>query len=119
MYLVLAAAIKLSCLLFYRRVFSPSAKTLFFIHAGIGFVVVSYAAILLATIFECTPIQKSWYPATAGHCFTPKILPYTSGAVNVVTDIYVLILPVPALLHLKLGTSRKIRVMAIFGLGIL
>jgi len=117
-YLVLAGTIKLSVLLFYRRVFAPSRPTLHFIDGGIIFVLVTYTAFLLATIFECTPIRKGWDASTPGHCYRPKILPYFSGAMNVVTDLYVLIVPVPALLRLQMDFKRKLRVMAVFSLGV-
>lgn len=118
-YLALAGIIKLSCLLFYRRVFSPNKATLVCIYGGIWFVAISYTAMVFATIFECIPVRRTWNKLTPGHCYPAKILPYFSGALNVVTDIYVLVLPIPSLWHLNLKMSRKIRVMAIFALGIL
>lgn len=118
-YLVLAAAIKLSCLFFYWRIFSPNPKTLRFIQLGIGLIVAAYTAMFFATLFECSPIEKGWNQLTPGHCLPAKVLPYCSGAINVVTDLYVLILPIPCIWGLNVRLSRKLRTVAIFGLGIL
>lgn len=118
-YLALAAVIKLSCLLFYRRVFAPNNVTLKFVYAGIAFIILVYTTMPSTTIFECTPIRKSWDELTPGHCYPKKILPYFSGAINVVTDLYVLILPIPVLWSLNLSLNRKLRLVGVFSLGIL
>ena len=117
--MVLTATIKLSCLLFYRRVFAPNKIMKILINGGISFLVVAYTAMLFLTIFDCTPVYKAWNPMAPGNCFPVRILPYISGILNAATDIYVLVLPTPTLWGLQLKTSRKIRVMAIFSLGIL
>jgi hypothetical protein len=107
---------------FYRRVFAPNKIIKILSNGRIGFLVVAYTAMLFPTIFDCTPgapIYKAWNPTAPGHCFPVRILPHISGILNAVTDIYVLVLPIPTLWGLHLKTSRKIRVMAIFSLGIL
>ena len=118
-YLVLAATIKLSCLFFYRRVFNPSRKMRGFIHGGIAIIILVYILMFFLTLFKCTPIAKNWNALSPGHCLPPKGLPYASGAINVVSDIFVLVLPLPCIWSLKLKLSRKLRVTAIFNLGIL
>jgi hypothetical protein len=73
----------------------------------------------LSESLECIPIQKLWDPAiVTGHCFDPKIQTYTNAVLNTLTDIYVLLLPIPALWGLPLGPGRKFRVIAVFGLGL-
>ena len=46
-----------------------------------------------------------------------QILSITSGVVNLVNDLYLLILPLPAILKLKMATKQKIGVMLIFLTG--
>ncbi|KAK0508024.1 hypothetical protein JMJ35_009913 [Cladonia borealis] len=116
-YIPLGASIKLSCLLFYRRLFSPSRKMRLSIDGGIIFVLAAYTALFFATIFQCDPIRKAWYARTPGHCFKSKRLPYTSGGINVLSDLYVLILPMPCVWGLNMILSRKLRLISIFGLG--
>lgn len=72
-----------------------------------------------ATLFECSPIEKGWNQLTPGQCLPAKVLPYCSGAINVVTDFYLLILPIPCIWGLNLRLGRKLRALALFGLGIL
>ena len=118
-YMVLAAAIKLSCLLFYARVFSPDPKTRRFIHGGMVFILAAYTAMFFSTLFQCNPIQKAWYKTMPGYCLPPRGLPYASGVINVVSDIYVLVLPISCIWGLNMKTRRKLRTLATFGLGIL
>lgn len=118
-YLLLVLVIKLSCLLFYRRVFSPSKRMKWAISAGIYVIVAAYAGVFFSTVFECIPVQKLWHPELHGHCMRPKVLPYASGAINVISDIYVLVIPIPCIWELNLKLYRKLRVLLIFGLGVL
>lgn len=46
-----------------------------------------------------------------------QILSITSGVVNLVNDLYLLILPLPAILKLKMALKQKIGVMFIFLAG--
>jgi hypothetical protein len=46
-----------------------------------------------------------------------QILSITSGAVNLLNDLYLLILPLPAILKLKMAPKQKISVMCIFLAG--
>lgn len=91
---------------------------MWFINVGVGFIIISYAAMFLSESFECIPVQKLWDPFLGGQCFNPKIQTYANAGLNTFTDIYVLLLPVPALWGLPLGAGRKFRVMAVFGLGL-
>ena len=48
-----------------------------------------------------------------------NIIPYLSGVFNTVSDLYILILPLPFIWGLKLTVSRRLRLMAVFSAGIL
>jgi len=72
-----------------------------------------------AALFECIPIQKGWDPMiVTGHCFDPRITTYSNAGLNTFTDIYVLVVPLPAVWSLPLSAGRRFRVIAIFGLGV-
>lgn len=118
-YVALSGLIKLTILFFYRRIFSPQTKTKYFINVGIAFVACLNTAIFLTTVFNCIPIEKQWNVALDGHCFNPEILPYVSGVSSSLTDIYVLLLPIPLLWGLNMNLKRKVRLMVIFSFGLL
>lgn len=76
-------------------------------------------ALLLGICLECSPIAKNWNAAIEGHCVNPIILPYLSGAISSAADIFILVLPMHSLLNLNTTFARRMRVMAVFGLGLL
>lgn len=118
-YLLLVAIVKLSCLLLYSRLFSPNRMMKWFIFAGIYIIAGVYTGIFFGTVFECIPVQKSWHPELHGHCMRHSTLSYASGAINVLSDIYVLILPIPCVWQLNMEFYHKIRILLILGLGVL
>lgn len=115
---MLAACVKLSFLFFYFRLFSPLSKIKYFIYFGIVLVVGSSIALVIATILNCVPVERAWDSAVPGACFSPMILFYTSSIFSVVIDFYVLALPVIPLWHLHMDLKRKLKVLAVFGVGI-
>ncbi|KAF2682316.1 hypothetical protein K458DRAFT_57001 [Lentithecium fluviatile CBS 122367] len=113
----LSCAIKLTFLFFFHRVFWAQTKLAYFIYFGVVFVVCSNAGLLFATIFSCSPVARAWNPMLPGHCVSPKILPYLSGGLNLATDLYIFALPMRPLWQLNMQLERKMKLVAVFGLG--
>lgn len=64
-------------------------------------------------------MQRNWDPfAKTGRCFDSRIQTYGNAGINTLTDIYVLVVPLPAVWGLPLSTGRRFRVLAVFGLGL-
>ena len=69
-------------------------------------------------IFQCTPVNYLWGKTIpGGHCFDSGILVIVGGALNAVTDVLMLILPIPVLWKLQMSTRKKWTVSAIFLMG--
>lgn len=119
MYNLLLGSIKLSCLFFYTNIFSRGTKTLLAVKCGIVFVALAYLAIFFSAVFECKPLKRMWDHRVPGHCFDAKPLSFSGAAINVVTDVFVLTVPIPAVMKLPLGLAHKLRVIGVFGLGLL
>lgn len=117
-YIVLSLSIKMSFFFYYRRIFSPRTKKRWLIDGGIIFSTLFSIGLLFGGIFNCDPIAKIWNPRLPGSCLTVGPLAFLTGALNVITDIYILILPIPFLWSLNMHYSRKVRIYAIFALGI-
>ncbi|KAJ9223626.1 hypothetical protein DTO169C6_3978 [Paecilomyces variotii] len=103
---------KISILLYYHRLFQ--SVTLSWV---IGAVVVAYnLAVIFVAAFECIPLSSMW-TGQPGKCIATKV-PFTILAVmNTLTDIAILTLPVRYVCKLRMRTTRKIQVLAIFMLG--
>lgn len=119
--LPLLGVIKFSCLLSYWSIFKPNQRMRWVLQASMTLLVCAYVGMFFASLFECWPLEKNWEPTRSrGHCLKPKGgTPYVSGAINVVSDIVVLVLPIPAIWSLKMDLRRKLRVIAIFSVATL
>ncbi|KAI9742617.1 MAG: hypothetical protein M1818_003758 [Claussenomyces sp. TS43310] len=72
-----------------------------------------YFASFFVTIFQCTPVEKSWKPRLQGHCINMKAFFYTTGGVNVLTSALIITLPLFVLLQ---TTQRRSEVSQLLGL---
>lgn len=70
-------------------------------------------------IFQCSPVQKSWYPLTKGECLPNDATFYGLAAVTIVFDVIIFLLPIPLLLKLNINLKKKIALVCVFLLGLL
>lgn len=95
----------------------------YFVYFGITFTGLYYFASMIALSILCTPrdgkSQASYLLTTAlPQCVHGRdIINLLLGVVNVLTDFYLLILPLPAVWSLHLPARKKIGVSAIFLTG--
>ncbi|KAI0895215.1 hypothetical protein F4806DRAFT_92608 [Annulohypoxylon nitens] len=68
-------------------------------------------------IFSCTPIYSYWDHSGGGTCLDSNLLGWMNAIGNLVTDLIILLLPIPVVWRLNLKKERKWAVIAIFGLG--
>lgn len=118
LYLALAAVIRLALILFFERIFFPNPKFKVYTRIGIFSCVIFYIALLFRSIFQCSPLQKVWDPLLPGHCISQAVGSYTTGIFNIISDLYILILPMPCIWALNLDIGRKLRIMAVFSVGL-
>ncbi|KAI4094348.1 MAG: hypothetical protein LQ344_002248 [Seirophora lacunosa] len=110
------ALIKMSVLLFYRRIFATAQFRLRTNIVG-ALVIVWLVINTFLTAFQCRPIRKFWSPLTPGHCIDALGIILGLQAANVALDIIVLTLPIFAVLKLQMSMVKKISVLGIFLLG--
>ncbi len=116
--------IKLSILLQYLRIFVPSRKANMAMFIAIQVVIWSnFLFYLLDVAFFiglCKPREKIWQPwLPDGHCFSSDVWNMASGAFNAVSDITILILPMPCLWRLQIPFKKKLVTIGIFATGFL
>ncbi|KAI4193607.1 MAG: hypothetical protein LQ350_008243 [Teloschistes chrysophthalmus] len=116
MYGVAITLIKISILLFYRRIFTtPQFRRRTEI---VGALVIAWLFVNnLMAAFQCSPIRKAWLPLTPGKCLQPLNLIVGFQAGNTTLDIVILALPIYAVSKLQMSLAKKISVLAIFLLG--
>lgn len=109
-------ATKLTFLLQYYRILGTGQMR---VAIKVAFVFVALWSIsqLLVVIFTCSPIHKFWLPETPGTCIPNLPFWYVNAAGNIVTDIIVFVLPLPALSRLNLRRGQKLGLIGVFCLG--
>ena len=111
---------KLSLFWLYLRLFRPDYWTRILIYFGICITFVFYTATTVAGGVLCIPrSEESWAEVAFTRCQKNVITGFYLGIFNVVSDLYILILPIPVIWQLQMPTRKKIGVCAIFMTGIL
>ena len=128
-YTITLVAVKLSILALYWRIFLGSRPLRIAIYVLAGVVSAWGIAFLLVTIFDCSPVSGAWTrfsmeaimnPAKAPLCTVQAEPAYLSNsALNLATDIAVLLLPLPMIWQLRLPRSQKLAMSAIFAISLL
>ncbi|KAE9971310.1 hypothetical protein EG328_005728 [Venturia inaequalis] len=84
------------------------------------FIVSTFAAVLVTTLLECRPLSKAWEydPKHTIVCQRGLINLLVMASLNVITDIALILLPIPVLWKLRLLMKQKLQLCLIFGVGI-
>lgn len=109
-------SIKISILLFYLQLFRVNPCFKYWVYFGILFCAIFAAAcwgVSAATLVECSSPQSSDITL----CTHSIITTLVAAAVNLVTDFYILLLPIGIVARLNIRRGKKIRVMAVFLCG--
>ena len=107
---------KLSLLTFYLQL-SPQRGWKIAIWTSIAIVGIASTVITLMTYFYCTPVYKAYMPQVDGDCLNPARLYMATASLNIVTDVMLFVLPIPMVLHLRMGKAQKVGAVVIFGIG--
>ncbi|OJJ99505.1 hypothetical protein ASPACDRAFT_61273 [Aspergillus aculeatus ATCC 16872] len=110
---------KISILIFYIRIFSTrNFKVAAYI---IGALVLGHGiGVLLAAIFQCWPIDYTWNKTTGvegGSCFNQQAFYRYVSPPNILTDVLLLILPLPYVWRLHTTRGHKLALTGVFLLG--
>jgi hypothetical protein len=111
--------VKISILLFYLRL-SPEEYFRITVY-GLAACIVIYTFVgSFNFLFLCKPIAKSWdLTITDGSCIDVTKIWLFVAVMNIVTDIFILFLPVLMLWHVRMPRRQKIGVIAILMVGVL
>ena len=127
LFLSSTSATKTSVLLFYRRMAKDtySRRWLYAIWAALGCTVAFYVAQVITMCLICRPLSSYWesYDIFNYHkkftCIDGNVLTAVSGVLNVISDVYAVLVPCLMLRHYDLDVPRRQKIVlnVIFGLG--
>ncbi|KAI0506159.1 hypothetical protein F5B22DRAFT_660668 [Xylaria bambusicola] len=110
------AAIKLSMLCLYHRIYTTPTfrRWNYFVMALVVAYIITFLPLLLT---NCVPLSQYWDPKPGGWCRDTLIYDMATVAANFFLDLAVLILPMPVLWSLKMSIRDKLTVTAMFSIG--
>lgn len=117
LYLLQIGLVKISILFFYYR-FMSGSKMRWILYAIGSFTVLFSVAMWLVNLFGCQPISLNWEVIRPHECavdpFDLQIAPSVS---NLVTDVLILVTPIPMMLTLNASPRKKAGLALVFLLG--
>lgn len=118
LYPLLVTAIKFSILFLYLRL-SPLKS---FRNLVVGHMLLCTAGGVIAsiiTLLQCTPVAKAWNCRLSGECLDQYTLFQGVVIFNLVTNIIIIILPMPTIWYLQMPLRQRILLLSIFSIGIM
>ncbi|PGH37085.1 hypothetical protein GX50_00068 [[Emmonsia] crescens] len=114
-------SMKLCLLRFYKRLETGSNKVHYSLQILRAFIVASFFATLLATLFECQPLYIFWGHEYLHHpCRKGMSNLLTMGTLNIATDLALILFPIPMLWRMtSLDFQAKLQLTLLFLVGIL
>ncbi|RDW80331.1 hypothetical protein BP5796_05029 [Coleophoma crateriformis] len=119
LYFAQLTLIKISILFFYLRLF-PARTTRKVIYATIVYNILFCLSFELAALFQCRPISfywKKWDGEHHGSCLNNNALAFSNAAINIVADVWMLVLPMSEVIYLNLHWKKKVGVGMMLGVG--
>ncbi|RAL02565.1 uncharacterized protein BO80DRAFT_403124 [Aspergillus ibericus CBS 121593] len=110
---------KLSILLLYRRLF-PVHRERYAIWTGIWLFTILYSVLTILSAIRAAKCDNNipWTNPQPYCTFAATTLAKWTSVLNVLSDFYVLLLPIPAIVALKLSVRRKVGVLVVFASGL-
>ncbi|ORY18051.1 hypothetical protein BCR34DRAFT_596619 [Clohesyomyces aquaticus] len=116
-YDIALVSVKLGILALYHRVFVvPIFRK--FVLATAAFVVAWGIGITVTLLLLCRPLKAYWDPNVTGKCLDLTTFTYFTNISNLITDIWIFLMPVPVIWHLQLQTKKKLLLCFIFCIGL-
>ena len=109
--------IRASVLSLYIRIFpTPSFRLSCYIVQGSN--LAYFVAMVLACCLICRPLTFLWNQSNNGSCGELKSFDLFLGVSNLLLDVTTVALPMPVLWGLQMRTKQKLRIVAMFSIGV-
>jgi len=115
-YALMVLFIKLSILSLIARVFAPYKRRTQAIYVLGAFLVICYITTLILKIRVCWPISAYWR-GEHDKCVSQSALITADAIISIVTDVIILLLPLPLTWSLQLPPKKKMRVGFMLAVG--
>lgn len=119
-YLITLCVVKFSILTFYRGISSQRSFRIT-IYTLMGIIGAFTTAMVFVNAFECPNPSDAWSTEILfqgkGSCRDLHPIYYSQAGFNILSDIVILLLPMPVLYNLQMRRNKRIALIAIFSIG--
>ncbi|KAK8247141.1 hypothetical protein IWZ00DRAFT_34728 [Phyllosticta capitalensis] len=115
-YLLGVAFAKVSILIQFLRIF-VDFRTRFASWFTIIFIITCCTVCLFGGIFACNPIHKFWNQSISGTCINYMAIWYMHAGMSILSDILIIITPLPIIFNMNLERKKKISLAVTFAIG--
>ncbi|KAL6702553.1 hypothetical protein ACN47E_001550 [Coniothyrium glycines] len=121
LWLAIVSLTKLSILFLYRTLFRCMTRFIVVVHIMMSIVALYWIGFTLGSIFQCKPVAFNWDKTIpGGTCLNPKSGFLTSGSVNLVLDVILVVMPAPVVWKMQhVSQLKKIGITTMFSLGLI
>ncbi|KAM0549835.1 hypothetical protein ACHAPJ_009277 [Fusarium lateritium] len=117
-YIPAAFFTKATILLLMARVFAVEPKVAKGIRLFIWALLVAYIPIQILRIVTCYPIRTYWDPRVKNaHCLNQRKIFFSDLSLSIVTDLIILIVPIPLTWRLRMPLRKRIKIVLLLGAG--
>ncbi|KAE8346970.1 hypothetical protein BDV24DRAFT_157965 [Aspergillus arachidicola] len=111
--------VKMSILLLYLRIF-PIVLFRRCDFLCIAFLIISLLVTTPMVIWQCKPFRAAWdYDIDNPRCLKIATIAYANASLNIITEVSILILPLPVLRTLHVSRRKKIALISVFSVGVI
>lgn len=116
-YLISVILPRLAILNMYRSIFTNQKAVQIVIHIVTTLIIANCIGSLIAGLFSCIPLEYLWDKSLNGHCFNINAWYRYVRLINVLTDVVILVLPLPHVMRLQGSIQVKIGLFVTFLMG--
>ncbi|KAL2823296.1 hypothetical protein BDW59DRAFT_163458 [Aspergillus cavernicola] len=116
LYCPMALLTKVALLSILIRIFAPYKSKILFIYIFLGAIALYYTIAEIVKIRICDPVPAYWTGAPAS-CLDQRAALIADSVISMVSDILILVLPLPLTWSLQMSRNKKLRVIGMLSAG--
>ncbi|PNS15997.1 Cell division control protein 45 [Sphaceloma murrayae] len=105
------------CIIWQYYLIFPGKQMRLACNIMLGITIVYAFWCVFNNIFLCNPIPSYWDLSIKGSCLPRNMVWYSNAALNIATDVAIILLPLPSIHHLQLPLKQKLGLIGVFALG--
>lgn len=113
----MALFVKIALLSIIIRIFAPYRSKIIFIYVLLGCLCIYYIIAEIVKIRMCDPIPSYWENTPGRRCLDQSAALLADSVISVISDLIILVLPLPLTWSLQMSRNKKLRVIGILSAG--